>query len=373
MRVAASSMARGSHLKGLLAPQRQHHAGGDQHLQLGSRGEELLQQRCRLRHLLEVVDHQQELLVAQALLHRLQDGASARLGDGKGPGHRRGDQGGIGHRRQVREEGAILERGEELGRDLEGQAGLAGATRAGQGEQPGLLQQRPDLGDLLLPADEGGELHREVAGPGVQRPRRREVGREALDQQLVQVLGHGDVLQPVVAQVAEGGPLRQGLLHQPPGGLGDQDLPAVAGSSDPGGPVHVHADVVVSAQDALAGVQAHPHPYPGGGGPLVGGEAALGVDRGPDRPHRAGERHEEGIALGADLHAAARLDGLAHDRRVLVPDRGVPIAQLLQQPRGTLDVGEQEGDGSGRQRRQGRPARPRTGRPGGSSSGHLRR
>jgi hypothetical protein len=76
----------------------------------------------------------------------------------------------------------------------------------------------------------------------------------------------------------------------------------------------------------------------------MSGKAALGGDRGPDRPHRAGEGHEEGVALGADLHAAARLDGLAHDRRVLVPDRWVAVAQLLQQPGGTLDVGEQEGD-----------------------------
>ena len=55
-------------------------AGGDQHLQPGRGGEELLQQRRRLHHLLEVVDHQQELLVAQAL-HRLRDRAPGRFED----------------------------------------------------------------------------------------------------------------------------------------------------------------------------------------------------------------------------------------------------------------------------------------------------
>ena len=61
----------------------------------------------------------------------------------------------------------------------------------------------------------------------------------------------------------------------------------------------------------------------------MGRQAPLGSDRGSDRPHRAGERHEEGVALGADLHAAASLDGLAHDRGVRVADRAIAIPQLL--------------------------------------------
>ena len=79
-----------------------------------------------------------------------------RAGDG------RGDQGGVGHRApraKRRRRGA----GQQLGGDLEGQPGLAGAARAGEGEQPGPRQQPPGLGDLPLPAHERGELRREVA------------------------------------------------------------------------------------------------------------------------------------------------------------------------------------------------------------------
>ena len=57
------------------------------------------------------------------------------------------------------------------------QAGLADPARPAEGHQPGPVQQPPDLGDLLLPAHQRGELHRQVVEPGVQRPRRREVGR----------------------------------------------------------------------------------------------------------------------------------------------------------------------------------------------------
>jgi hypothetical protein len=218
----------------LLAPQRQRDAGGDHRLQRRGRGEELLERRARRRHLFEVVDHQQQLLVAEVVLHGLEDGAPGHLRDPHGPRHRRGNQGGIGHRRQVHEDHAVLELGEQLRGDLEGQPGLAGAPGAGEGEQAGPAEEPPDLGDLLLPAHERGELHGEVVPPGVQRPGRRELGREPVDHQVVQVHRQGDVLQPVLPEVPERRSLRQGVLHQHPGGVGDDHLPAVGRRGDPG-------------------------------------------------------------------------------------------------------------------------------------------
>jgi hypothetical protein len=125
----------------------------------------------------------------------------------------------------------------------------------------------------------------------------------------------------------------------------------VAGGGDPGRPVHIQPHIVVPAQHPLPGVQAHPHPHRPPRRPVVGGQPPLGGHRRPDRPHRATEGHKERVALGTDLHPPAPRDRPAHDRRVLVPDPRVPVPQLLQQPGGALDVGEQEGDRPGRQRR----------------------
>ena len=232
----------------LLAPERQHDAGGDHRPQLGRGGEELLDHGAGLGHLLEVVDHLEELAVAEMVLDPVEDRAPGRLRDPQRVGHHGRDQRRVGHRGEVDEAGAVPELGEQLGGDPEGQPGLSRPTRPGQGEQAGLAEEPLHLGDLLLPAHERGELQRQVVRPGVQRPGSREVGGEALDDQLVEALGVVDAPQAVHAQVAEGGAGGEGVLDQPPGGVGHDHLPSVGGVGDPGRPVHVDADIVVPAQ-----------------------------------------------------------------------------------------------------------------------------
>ena len=51
------------------------------------------------------------------------------------------------------------------GRGLGGQPGLAGATRADEGDQPVPVEQLGDRGQVVVPADEAGELGRHVASP----------------------------------------------------------------------------------------------------------------------------------------------------------------------------------------------------------------
>ena len=358
----------------LLPPERERDPAGGQHREPRRGGEQLLDHRAGLPHLLEVVGHEQELPVAEVVAQRLQDGAAGCLGDPQGPGQDGGDQVRVGDRGQVGEEGAVAVAGQQLGRDLEGQAGLAGAAGAGEGEQPGPSQQPPGLGGLPLPADERGELGGQVARPGVQGPGREEVGRESLDHQVVQAHREVEVLEPVLAEVAYGGPLGDGVLDQAAGGAGDDHLAAVGRPGDPGRAVDVDADVVVPAQHPLAGVQAHAHPHREPLRPGVGGQAPLGRHRGPDRRHRAREGGEERVALGADLDPVPIPDGPAQDGRVLVPDRRVASAQLLEQPGRALDVGEQEGDGPGRQLRDLGPGRRRRWPVGGGAGrGHRPR
>ena len=56
------------------------------------------------------------------------------------------------------------------------------------------------------------------------------------------------------------------------------------------------------------------------------------------------EGDEEGVALRVDLDAAVSRERLAERAPVLGEHVGVPLAELVQEPRRALDVGEEKGD-----------------------------
>ena len=58
---------------------------------------------------------------------------------------------------------------------------------------------------------------------------------------------------------------------------------------------------------------------------------------------------KKGVALGVDLDAAVAGEGLPEDAPVLGERVGVGVAELVQQACRALDVGEEEGDGAGRE------------------------
>ena len=68
-----------------------------------------------------------------------------------------------------------------------------------------------------------------------------------------------------------------------------------------------------------------------------------------DRLGRRWERKKERVPLRVDLHPAARRERLSQHPPVLGERLLVRLrAQIVQQARGTLDVGEEQGDGAGR-------------------------
>ncbi len=80
-------------------------------------------------------------------------------------------------------------------------------------------------------------------------------------------------------------------------------------------------------------------------------ECRLRLCGGGEGAVRLRKRDEEGIALRVDLDAAVRREGFAHEALVLGERSGVGLgAELVEQPRRALDVGEEEGDDPGRQR-----------------------
>ena len=82
---------------------------------------------------------------------------------------------------------------------------------------------------------------------------------------------------------------------------------------------------------------------PGASASVIAGAAA-------SRSRRGWEREEEGVSLRVDLDAALGRARLAHDPPVLGERLRVGLcAELAQELRRSLDVGEEEGDGAGRE------------------------
>jgi hypothetical protein len=127
----------------------------------------------------------------------------------------------------------------------------------------------------------------------------------------------------------------------------------VAGRADAGRADDVEAEVALLAHGRLARVQPHADKDLAAG-PVVFGERALRGNRARNRVLRARERVEERVALRVDLRAAAGAKVLAHDPPVVAHDVSVAFAELLEQARRALDVGEEECDRSGRKHGHGR-------------------
>jgi hypothetical protein len=104
--------------------------------------------------------------------------------------------------------------------------------------------------------------------------------------------------------------------------------------------VDVLANVPLARQQRRPGVNAHPHREP---------EPVLRVAGSGKRARRRRKHDEERVALRVDLDTVLLLVRLAHDPAVLVERSGIPLsAELVQQPRRALDVGEEKGDGAAR-------------------------
>jgi len=114
----------------------------------------------------------------------------------------------------------------------------------------------------------------------------------------------------------------------------------VGGCRDAGCPVHVIPDVTLVAEQRFPRVQADPYLQRSAGkGLLRLGGSGNGVGR-------ARERNEEGVALRVDLDSMVPAPHLPQDASVFGQHLRVSAAQLPEEPRRPLDVGEDERDGA---------------------------
>jgi hypothetical protein len=113
----------------------------------------------------------------------------------------------------------------------------------------------------------------------------------------------------------------------------------MTGSHDPRRPVHIHPYVVAVNQQRRSRMHAHPHPD------RPRQQRPLHLRRSGYRIRRALERDEKRVTGCIHLDTTVQRPRLTADPVMLAQNLHIPLRpQLGEQPRRTLDVGEQERD-----------------------------
>jgi hypothetical protein len=122
-----------------------------------------------------------------------------------------------------------------------------------------------------------------------------------------------------------------------------EHLSAKAGRRNPGSTMDVDADVTLAGEERRTRVQTDAHTN------QTGIECVGQFSGGSDGFRRRRKCHEEGLALGIDLHSIVTGTCLADDLPVRGKCTGIDLRpQLVQELGRPLDVGEEEGDSAGR-------------------------
>ena len=117
---------------------------------------------ARFNQVLAVVDDQQQFLVAQVVQQQLVQRHAHLFAQAEDRGDGALDQRRIGDGRQLRDPDAVWKEMQGLCGDLQGEARLPGAARPDEREQAAGLKPLARLLQLMLAADERGDLDRQV-------------------------------------------------------------------------------------------------------------------------------------------------------------------------------------------------------------------
>src|SRR5437879_539102 len=114
----------------------------------------------------------------------------------------------------------------------------------------------------------------------------------------------------------------------------------------------VEADVAVGHDPTFARMQTHPDPDRLAARPGVGRQGMLGGNDGLHGILRTGKHDKERVALGPQFDATVSGERRPHQTALVLEDVPPLIPKLLEETGGSLDVREEEGDGSGREYRR---------------------
>ena len=138
------------------------------------------------------------------------------------------DEFGIAQRGELDEPYAVGKAFQQLPRGLEGEARLPDAARTRERDEPRRPERPCEFADLTRASDETAHLVRQVVPGGIQRTQRGEVGRRSLSVELVDAFEPAQILEPMLAQIAQRGRRRQRIARELRCRGREQDLTAVA-------------------------------------------------------------------------------------------------------------------------------------------------
>ena len=146
----------------------------------------MVDHRCGLGDLLQVVEHQQGVPVLQVLLEVVQQGTAGCFIDTQDLRDGGDDHPGIGNVGEGHEKSPVTELMDHLRGQLQREPRLPYSSRPREREKPHTLveQGRAGARQLLFPADERRGLWREVVGMRVERAQRRKGFEEVTMQNL---------------------------------------------------------------------------------------------------------------------------------------------------------------------------------------------
>ena len=171
-------------------------------------------------------------------------------------------------------------------------------------------------------------VNRQIVQDVVEREQGRKVRGKARSADLVDLLRLLEVLQPMLAHVAQVERPRRTGLQRLEDGMRDEDLLAVTDSSQPRAPVDRRAIVVLVADFGAPAVQSHADFDRPAFDPRLGMECVLKSDSRADAVDGALENGEEAVALSAALYdpAVTAFDDLGgeQNRAGLAPGASSP-------------------------------------------------
>ena len=344
----ASSIDKWLERQHALRRQPKRRAARGQDLEVGHAIEQLRDDGCDGREVLEVVEVQQRAGAVQVVGDRLDDGPAARLARADRAGDRARDELGIedgGEPDEVHRPIECCARSH-----LERKPALSGSTWTGDRCEAHLRR----LEDSLH-ASEGVRAPDEAMVQSRQARRRqglerREILANARPEELKRLHCGRDVLQPVTA---EGSKRRAGkglcACHVARRSR-DDDLLAVRRGAHSGGDDDIHSHVALRAELGLAGVDSDSQAVRLLVGPWLDRERPLDLGGRGDCVAGPREREEHTVAGPVDLDAVVVGGGLAHELAHASARGCVPLPEQVQQPRRSFDVGEEERHRPRRQR-----------------------
>src|SRR6266699_4995767 len=136
------------------------------------------------------------------------------------------------------------------------------------------------------------------------------------------------------------------MLHQITRRLGKQPLATVSSTHNASGVMHVQAHIALRNKNWFTRMQPHAYPHHHAFWPGKGEEGTLSGHRRQDRIGGACKGHKKSVTLRVHLTTVPLVENATQKLSALRQHVGKTLAQLLEQARRSLDVGEEQGDGS---------------------------